>query len=103
MSNTLGTRVLSHSPGACAARPAAVAGAAGALPSGAVSSGGASWGGAGAAASTRISQPLESVRSRGGAPCASAAAGAARAIRAVTRAEERRITAITVAGRGDRV
>ena len=58
----------------------------GPLPSGAVSSGGASWGGAGAAASTRISQPLDRVRSRGGAPCASAAAGAARAIRAVTRA-----------------
>ena len=61
MSNTLGTCVCCHSPGAWAALPAAVAGIAGPAPSGAVSSGGAGWGGAGAAAATRTSQPFESV------------------------------------------
>ena len=68
VSNTLGTRVgapLARAPGPRGPPgwPVRRRGAS----SGAVSSGGACWGGAGAAGSTRTSQPLESVRARGGA------------------------------------
>jgi sodium/hydrogen antiporter len=89
-STTLGTCAGRQSPGACAARPAGVAGAGGDAPSGAVSSGGVICGGAGEAGSTRTSQPLESVLACGTACWATAAQGMARQPKTAASRERRR-------------